>query len=219
MEILKVENQIEVESKNKIKGIASHFGSMIAPNPYPSFFFDGSWKKTIAERFSTDPKKNKVRILYMHNDSEILGRPLELYESKNEGLRFTAEIVDTSRGRDAMKLIRAGAINEVSVGFDSVKQHVFDYKHAMNFLDGLEREQPAHRETFNRIRAAIHSSNGALYRFIEEARLWEISLVSWGADSQTSVEAASHSGMMADEGYKNSDLESALNYARSRSCK
>lgn len=75
----------------------------------------------------------------------------------DSGLVLQAQISRTNRGRDALILMRDGVINALSVGFDPV---IFDFV-----------EQP----------------DGSMQRFIREARLHEISVVTLGADAQASI--------------------------------
>lgn len=69
------------------------------------------------------------------------------------GFFFTARIADTLDGKEVMELIRAGALNSVSVGFDVIDVDVG--------ADGI--------------------------RHVTKAKLWEISVVTWGADSKAKI--------------------------------
>jgi len=73
----------------------------------------GAFAKTLAER------GNKVKLLWQHDRTEPIGKPLELHEDIN-GLFIKAAISDTARGRDALALLRDGAIDGLSIGYDAV---------------------------------------------------------------------------------------------------
>jgi HK97 family phage prohead protease len=87
----------------------------------------------------------------------------------DEGLLLQAAISRTNRGRDALILMRDGVVGALSIGFDPVQ---FDFE-----------EQP----------------DGSMKRFIREARLHEISVVTLGADPNaliTEVRAGQVSGTL-----------------------
>jgi len=59
-------------------------------------------------------------LLWAHDRAEPIGRFTDARDAES-GLEFTAEIVPTSRGRDAIALLRAEAIGGMSIGFDPVE--------------------------------------------------------------------------------------------------
>lgn len=74
----------------------------------------GAFTKTLAER------GGKVKFLWQHDPTEPLGRPIEMREDEN-GLFVKAIISPTSRGNDALALLKDGAIDGLSIGYDPVK--------------------------------------------------------------------------------------------------
>lgn len=73
----------------------------------------GAFTKTLAER------GNKVKLLWQHDRTEPIGKPLELREDPT-GLYIKAMISDTARGRDALALLRDGAIDGLSIGYEPI---------------------------------------------------------------------------------------------------
>lgn len=108
-----------------LEGYASTFGNLDLGD---DIIHPGAFAKTLAER------GGKVRFLWQHDPSEPLGKPIELHEDAR-GLFFKAVISDTARGRDALALLRDGAIEGLSIGYEHQRRHGF-----------RERER-AHRQT------------------------------------------------------------------------
>lgn len=75
----------------------------------------------------------------------------------DNGLVVEFKVSDTSRGRDAITLLNDGVADALSIGFDVIKA---DY------------------ETL---------ADGTRMRHIREVRLWEISVVTWGADPKALI--------------------------------
>lgn len=87
-----------------VEGVAVPFGDIIDT-------WDG------AETFDRDCSfdgLDEAKLCFEHG--ETIGR-ITNAESKDDGLRITARISDTARGRDAMTLIRDGVLDSFSVGF------------------------------------------------------------------------------------------------------
>lgn len=145
------------------KGIASVFGSVVDTYPNPTVIDPGAFAKTIMD------SGKQVKILFNHDSYEgWIGLPTMLEETE-EGLVVEVSLNQTRRGQDIANALRhAAAIGrldavELSIGFDAM---VFEMV-----------EEPEEKIT---------------YRHITEVRLWEISVVNFGADRQTLVtEAAS----------------------------
>lgn len=99
-------------SKNIISGYASVFGNVDQGN---DIMVKGAFSKSIME----NGPEGKNRILYLEQHKlteEPLGSIVELKED-DYGLKFTAKIANTRKGKDYMELIKMGAISENSVGF------------------------------------------------------------------------------------------------------
>jgi HK97 family phage prohead protease len=112
----------------------------------------GAFAKTLAER------GNKLRFLWQHNPAEPLGKILEAREDER-GLYLKAVISDTARGRDALALLRDGAISGLSIGYDAIQA---DY---------------------------TKDQAGNTVRNLREVRLWEASLVTMPMNEAAGVTA------------------------------
>lgn len=146
----------------RFRGVASVFGSVVDTYPDPTVIEPGAFAKTISDR------GQRVKILFQHDSYETwIGLPT-LLEETDEGLLVEVSLNQTQRGQDVANALRhakaVGKLNavELSIGFDAMK------------WDMREDE------------------NGLTFRHLTEVRLWEISVVNFGADRQTVVtEAAS----------------------------
>jgi uncharacterized protein len=112
----------------------------------------GAFAKTLVER------GNKVRFLWQHDRAEPIGRPVEMHEDER-GLFVKAIVSDTTRGRDALALLRDGAISGLSIGYDAIP-------------GGTEFGKTA---------------DGKTVRNLKELRLWEFSLVSMPMNEAATV--------------------------------
>ena len=131
------------------KGMASVFGTLI--DAYiPTRILPGAFTTTLRE------DANRVRILYQHNQWDPIGKPSKLEETAL-GLYIEGEVVDTAVGVDALKLMRKGIIDELSIGFDPTRWEMVD--------DG----------------------KGNVERHISELKLWEVSLVTFGANRDAKI--------------------------------
>jgi len=76
-----------------------------------------AFQKSILERF---PNK-KIKILWQHN--EPLGLPTHM-EEDSKGLYVKGKISKTRLGDEAIELIRDGVIDQMSIGYDVVKDDI-----------------------------------------------------------------------------------------------
>ena len=98
-----------------------------------------------------------VVILWQHDDTNPIGTPTEMWETKH-GLEIVGKISSTQQGKDALTLMRDGVVTEMSIGFDPVS-----------------------------FRFEEEGKDKALVRHVDEVRLWEISLVSFGANPEAKI--------------------------------
>lgn len=152
----------------QFKGIASVFGSVVDTFPNRTVIEPGAFSKTIADR------SRRIKILQQHDVNMIwIGLPTLLAES-GEGLILEVSLNQSQGGRDvaaAMKhAAELGMIEaiELSIGFD-----------VLNF-DLRENE------------------DGEVLRHVTELRLWEVSVVNFGADRKTKVLEAANMHMDAE---------------------
>jgi len=139
----------------------------------PDMIESGAFKKTIQERGPAG--SNKIRVLHQHRWDEVVGKPTELVEHGRDQLPAellkkypeatgglfakTQFVLDVQRAREDFALYKAGAMDEWSIGFDTLDSD-------MDKSDGDES-----------------------FRRIKEVRLWEYSPVTWGANQATTTTA------------------------------
>lgn len=130
----------------------------------------GAFKKSIAER------GHKVRMLWQHDPSQPIGRWTSMRED-DQGLYVKGQISETSLGRDVMTLLKDGAVDSMSIGYEPI---------------------PADTEY-------AKTAKGDSVRLLRAVKLWEVSLVSFPADQAAKVTAVKaalppHDTAKADEG-------------------
>ena len=79
----------------------------------------GCWAKSIRER-GPDSRQPRIKFLWQHQETMILGKPSELTED-SFGLLATSQIVPTTLGKDCLLLYEYGVISEHSVGYEVVQ--------------------------------------------------------------------------------------------------
>jgi len=147
---------------------------------------EGAFQPTIIEEgaFSKTllERKGKVPVLWQHDTREPIGLPLELVENA-AGLYIKGKISKTDVGDKALTLLRDGALRGLSIGFDPIKWN-------------MEKERETDREW-----DAI--------RHITELRLWEVSLVTFGADPLATVTEV-RSKQASEESQKGFEIQSLI---------
>lgn len=108
---------------------------------------------------------HKVKILWQHDSHSPIGLPVELKET-DQGLEVIGKISDTAIGRDVLTLMRDGVVDALSIGFDPLKWEM------------EEKGKGANRE---------------MTRHVKEVKLYEISPVSFAADSKAKISEVNES--------------------------
>ena len=135
----------------------------------PDMIENGAFTKTIQERGPAGA--NKIRVLHQHRWDEVVGKPVELVEHSRDQLPAvllekypnatgglfakTQFVLDVQRAREDFALYKAGAMDEWSIGFDTLDSD-------------MDKDD-----------------NSVAFRRIKEVRLWEYSPVTWGANQAT----------------------------------
>ncbi|MBU2072743.1 MAG: HK97 family phage prohead protease, partial [Gammaproteobacteria bacterium] len=131
---------------------------------YAAFFGNVDRVKDVihpgAFRKTLAERGNKVKFLWQHAKEEPLGRILSLKED-DRGLFMQAAISDTTRGRDVLALLHDEALDALSIGYDAIP-------------GGTEYTK---------------SKDHGTVRELKELRLWEVSLVTFGANEMAQVTA------------------------------
>lgn len=95
-------------------GYASVFGE---PDSFGDTIKRGAFARTIRERKST----GGPAMFWNHNPDQPIGVWLEVVEDER-GLKVTGKLVtETTRGAEALALLKAGAVNGLSIGFRARK--------------------------------------------------------------------------------------------------
>lgn len=159
-----------IEAEGIVEAIVSVFGVI---DSYKDIVMPGAYTKTLTEN------KKKLRVLDAHNADSVLrviGIPLALREIEREELpaevlaRYpeatgglwtqTKYLLDTPEGLGAFKRIAAGAVDEYSIGYETIKADV-------------EKMQ-------------VDGENIPI-RLLREIKLWEYGPVIWGANPATTT--------------------------------
>lgn len=97
---------------NTFEGYAAVFGNI---DSYRDVIEPGAFKKTLQE------SSHRVKVLWQHDPWTPIGKPISMSED-SKGLHVKAKISETNVGKDALVLLRDGVINELSIGYDTVKE-------------------------------------------------------------------------------------------------
>ena len=102
----------EVKAINdfEFEGYASVFKNI---DSYRDVIEPGAFTKTIQE-------SKRVKVLWQHDPWQPIGKPI-LMQEDSHGLYVKAKISKTERGKEAMQLMKDGVIDELSIGFNTVK--------------------------------------------------------------------------------------------------
>lgn len=114
LNISNVEIKSESEGKLHIKGYACVFGNI------------DSWgdiiMPTALDAFMKSEESSRIKFLYNHDFKDVIGVITDKGVD-GTGMWFEADIIDTECGKDVIKLIKAGAINEFSIGYYTDSYH------------------------------------------------------------------------------------------------
>jgi uncharacterized protein len=88
------------------------------PDSYGDVVDKGAFKKTIKEQ------RDRIKILWNHHFNEPIGKPDELVEDEKGLLVKGRLVLGVQRAREVLELMRAGVINEMSIGYDTVVEKI-----------------------------------------------------------------------------------------------
>ena len=135
---------------------------------YGTAFAPGAFARSLANRGP------KVSVLWQHDPDRPIGRPTQLVED-GRGLAVDARITDgTVAGAEALALLRDGVPLGLSVGFRTLRERPVD----------LERDPVVMDNAPSALRA-----NPERVSIIEEAALYEFSVVTFPANEQAQIAA------------------------------
>ncbi len=152
-------------------GYASTFWSV---DTYGTAVKPGAFKKSIEER------GGRVPVLWGHDPQKPIGRLTALSEDR-KGLKFDASIVEaTQAGAETMALLRADVPLGMSFGFRTIKQRA-------------PKETEWDRLDYAEDTDWYQSDEGRSHvRILEEMALWEVSPVTFPANSNASFTDVRH---------------------------
>jgi uncharacterized protein len=113
MQELEIKNysfEVKATSENEFEGYASVFGNKDSHN---DIIVKGAFSKTIQE-------SKRVKVLWQHDPWQPIGKPIAMSED-SKGLHVKAKISNTTLGKDVVQLMKDGVIDELSIGFNTVK--------------------------------------------------------------------------------------------------
>lgn len=113
--------------KGHFTGYAAMFNNI---DSYRDVILPGAFKKTLQEW------GHRVKVLWQHNPDIPIGKPVSM-EEDSKGLLVTAKISETTQGKDTLILLRDGVINELSIGFSSIKE-TFDKEQDLRYLNEVK---------------------------------------------------------------------------------
>lgn len=115
--------------EGEFEGYAAKFGEQ---DSYGDTIVGGAFKKTLREK-----RPNQIKMLWQHWTDEPIGVWTEFKED-NQGLYARGRLLTVvQKGKEAYELIKAGAVEGLSIGYRSVKS-IYDDK--TGFRDLLEVE-------------------------------------------------------------------------------
>ena len=92
----------------------------------------GAFTKSLTRRPAT-----KVKMLFQHDPSEPIGIWTDLAEDR-KGLRAQGQLIlDTTKGREVHALMRAGALDGLSIGFRTLKDR-FDRAKGIRYVEEVD---------------------------------------------------------------------------------
>jgi uncharacterized protein len=102
--------EVKASADNTFEGYASVFDNV---DSYRDVVEKGAFNKTIQE-------SKRVKILWQHDPMFPIGKPLAMSED-SKGLHVKGKISETDLGKNALILMKDGVIDELSIGFNTVK--------------------------------------------------------------------------------------------------
>lgn len=160
----------ESNSKDRtFRGMALMFGAPIDCYP-PTLFKMGAFTKTLAEQ------SGRMKILWQHDQWDPIGRPV--FKETADGLEVAGTLDAVPNGDRALLQIESGTLTDLSIGWDPIRWEMVKPEALSKYgarPDAMER----------------YMAMGEPVRVVTEARLWEVSVVTFGAQRAAQLYAAS----------------------------
>jgi HK97 family phage prohead protease len=158
----------------------------------------GAFRKSIGE-WGPRSRQPRIKWLYQHDSSQLLGVPSELVED-DFGLLATAQIVKTALGQDVLLLYEAGVITEHSIGYETVLA-TFDKGRRTRWLEevklfegssvtwGMNSQTPTVAVKSLTDAAALADRQGRLHKLLHDAPLRTESMAARLEDELKAIDA------------------------------
>ena len=88
---------------------------------------------TACDEFLKGEEADRMRLCWQHNTSDVIGT-ITAKGVDNYGMWIEADILPTTLGKDVQTLVRGGAINELSIGYKTIRHH---YDGSVRILDEI----------------------------------------------------------------------------------
>lgn len=111
----------------QVEAYASTFGNIDAGRDIVE---KGAFTKTIQEN------NRRIKALFNHDWNQVIGKPLEVMED-SKGLYTKTQFIDTPKSREIYELVKEDIVNELSIGYDIVKNS-YDKENKINKLKELK---------------------------------------------------------------------------------
>lgn len=119
-----------ITEAGEFTGYASTFGG--DPDLGRDVVVAGAFTKSLSRR-----PAGKVKLLFQHDSAEPIGIWKALAED-SRGLKGTGQLIlDTTKGREVHALMRAGALDGLSIGFRTLKDR-FDRQKGIRFVEEVD---------------------------------------------------------------------------------
>jgi HK97 family phage prohead protease len=122
-------SRVAVEADGTVEGYASLFGAV---DQARDMVMPGAFAASLRQRGI-----RRVPMLFQHDPSEPVGIWLELHEDFRGLFARGRLIPDVARSRELLSLMRAGAVDGLSIGFRTVKGRI-DPKTRIRRLDAVD---------------------------------------------------------------------------------
>jgi HK97 family phage prohead protease len=119
-----------VDDSGVIEGYGSVFGNL---DSYSDIVAPGAFAKSLEEAKASG---RMPAMLWQHNPDEPIGVWTSMREDA-KGLYVKGQLADTQRGREALALIKMGALTGLSIGYSTVRSE-FDNNADVRFLTDVD---------------------------------------------------------------------------------
>ena len=125
---MRVVAEIKADAQGTVEGYGSVFNNI---DSYDDVVAPGAFTRTLA---MANDQRRLPAMLWQHNAEEPIGIWTEMREDAR-GLFVRGKLADTQRGRDALELMKLGALTGLSIGYNTVRSEFNDATGVSTLLD------------------------------------------------------------------------------------